>query len=83
MFALTGVDDFQFINLKCEAEKAISLREQYPAVQPGYHMSKIHWNSIMMDNSLPDSLVQQWIKDSYNLIVASLPKKDRLDLDII
>lgn len=79
MFALADVDYFESINLKCDPEKAIELREQFPAVQPGYHMNKSHWNTIVMDGSVPDALVREWILDSYDLIVASLPKKKRLE----
>jgi predicted DNA-binding protein (MmcQ/YjbR family) len=81
MFALTGVDTFDFINLKCDPEIAIQLREQYSAVLPGYHMHKSHWNSVAMDNSIADKLLQQWIVDSYMLIVNSLPKKERFEID--
>ena len=75
MFTITNVDDFAFINLKCDPEKAIELREQYPAVQPGYHMNKALWNSVFIDGSLSDPLICKWIDDSYDLIVESLPKK--------
>lgn len=77
LFALTDVDFFESINLKCEPDKAIELRERYPAVQPGYHMNKKHWNSIIMDNSIPDRLVKEWIEHSYQLVRASLPKSQR------
>ncbi|MFO7978024.1 MAG: MmcQ/YjbR family DNA-binding protein, partial [Bacteroidales bacterium] len=65
------------INLKCDPEKAIALREQYPAVLPGYHMSKKLWNTVMIDGSISDALLYEWTDDSYNLIVASLPRKVR------
>lgn len=77
MFALTHVDTFESINLKCDPEKAIALREQYPAVLPGYHMSKKLWNTVMIDGSICDALLYEWTDDSYNLIVASLPRKVR------
>ncbi|MFM2385477.1 MAG: hypothetical protein RL660_234 [Bacteroidota bacterium] len=79
MFALCDLPDFVSINLKCDPDKAIELREKYTAVQPGYHMSKVHWNTIEMDGSIKDALVQTWIIDSYKLVIASLPKKDRFD----
>ncbi|MDA3615544.1 MmcQ/YjbR family DNA-binding protein [Polluticaenibacter yanchengensis] len=81
MYALADVDSFESINVKCDPEKAIELREQYPAVIPGYHMSKKHWNTIIMDNSIPNSQVKQWILDSYNLVVNKLTKKDRAELE--
>lgn len=80
MFAATNVDDFKSINLKCAPEKAIELREQYPAVQPGYHMNKKHWNTIEMDGSISTKILQEWIRDSYDLVVAGLPKKVREEL---
>jgi predicted DNA-binding protein (MmcQ/YjbR family) len=77
MFCLTDIDTFEMINVKCDPDYAMELRERYPAVLPGYHMNKKHWNSLIMDGSLPESLVRQWVKDSYDLVVASLPKKHR------
>lgn len=73
MFALTDVETFASINLKCDPEVAVELREQYPSVQPGYHMNKKHWNTIVMDGSIPDRLVKEWIDSSYSL-VAPRPK---------
>jgi predicted DNA-binding protein (MmcQ/YjbR family) len=67
-------------NAKCEPEKAIELREQYDAVQPGYHMNKKHWNTVIIDGSIPAALIKEMIDDSYNLIVQSLPKKTREEL---
>jgi predicted DNA-binding protein (MmcQ/YjbR family) len=58
--------------------KAIELREQYAGiVVPGYHMNKKHWNTVSMQGNLPDDLIKGWIEDSYNLVVANLPKRDR------
>jgi len=77
MFALTSIEGPFRINLKCDPEKAIGLRAEYPAVTPGYHMSKVHWNTVEMDGSVSDDLVREWVDDSYNLIAASLKKADR------
>lgn len=77
MFALTDIEAFESINLKCEPEQAVLLREQFNAVQPGYHMSKKHWNTILMDGSVNDKLVRKWIDDSYNLVISGLSKKDQ------
>jgi predicted DNA-binding protein (MmcQ/YjbR family) len=74
VFALTSLQTFGSINLKCDPEIAIELRERYEAVLPGYHMNKKHWNTILMDGSLPDKLVQQWVDDSYNLVVKNLKR---------
>ncbi len=64
------------VNLKCDPEKAIRLREQYPAVQPGYHMNKAHWNTIPLD-LVSDQLIKEWTDHSYQLVVAKLPRKLR------
>lgn len=77
MFALTGVNEFKSINLKCDPEKAIQLREKYEAVIPGYHMNKKYWNTVNMDGSITEPLLKQWIDDSYNLVVEGLTKKDK------
>ncbi len=65
------------INLKCNPIKAMELREQYPAVFPGYHMNKLHWNTVMIDGSVPEKEINSWIDDSYELVVASLTKIKR------
>ncbi len=77
MFALTDVDLFTSVNLKCDPKEAALLREQHETVVPGYHMNKKHWNTVLMDGSLTDSLVMAWIDQSYDLVVAKLPKKDQ------
>lgn len=77
IFALAGLDDFTSINLKCDPELVTELRERYPAVQPGYHMNKKHWNTVMMDNSIPDSLLREWISHSFELVRKKAPKKSR------
>lgn len=77
MFALTNIELFESVNLKCEPGKAIELREKYPSVLPGYHMSKKHWNTIMMNDLLNDQLIFEWIDNSYNLVVDGLTKKER------
>lgn len=81
IFTITGVDPFESINLKCDPEKAVELREKYDSVIPGYHMNKVHWNTVLMDNSIPDQLIIQWIDDSYGLIVQSLSKKLKEELN--
>ena len=81
MFALTGLNRAFSINLKCDPEEAIRLRERYPAVSPGYHMSKKHWNTVLVDGSVEDPILYGWVDDSYDLIVASLPKKTREELN--
>ena len=75
MFTATHVDTFESINVKCDPEEAILLREKYECVQPGYHMNKKHWNTILMDGSVNDQLIKKWIDDSYNLVLEKLPRK--------
>ncbi len=77
IFALTDVDEFDSINLKCDPVKAATLRDLYPEVKPGYHMNKRHWNTIDPHGYLSDVLIKEWIKDSYDLVVESLPRKDQ------
>ncbi|MDA9563390.1 MmcQ/YjbR family DNA-binding protein [Flavobacteriales bacterium] len=81
MFALTGLDSTDFkINLKCNPERSITLRETYPAIAPGWHMNKKHWNTISVDGSLSSQMVIEFIDHSYNLVFESLPKKRKAEL---
>lgn len=81
MYALCSVDTFEFINLKCDPERALELRDLYPAIRPGYHMNKQQWNSVYADGTLPDDLVYDLTDHSYELIVAKLPKKLKAELN--
>jgi predicted DNA-binding protein (MmcQ/YjbR family) len=80
MFALCDVNTFESINVKCNPEKAVELRELFSSVLPGYHMNKKHWNTVLIDASIDDKLIYQWILDSYHLVIASLTKKQREEL---
>lgn len=80
MFALTNIEKFQSVNLKCDPEEAIRLRETHQAVSPGWHMNKKHWNTIQFDGSIDDDLIFEWIKHSYDCVVKSLPKKVQIEL---
>ena len=82
MFALADVDLFTSINLKCDPEEAIQLREQYEGITAGYHMSKKHWNTVVMDGSVPMNLIKKMIDDSYRLVASTLPKKEREKLGL-
>lgn len=82
MFTACDVDEFESINVKCEPEKALRLREEYPEVRPGYHMNKKHWNTVSMSGNLPDKLIREWIRDSYDLVVANLSRKKRAELGV-
>ena len=65
------------INLKCEPLHAEQLRQYYPAIRPGYHMNKRHWNTVRLDGSIPPEVFFSMLDDSYRLVVAGLPKKVR------
>lgn len=80
MFALTDLVDDLSINLKCDPEWAIELREKHPAILPGYHMNKNHWNTVKIDGSLSWSFICQLIDHSYNLVVNKLPRKIQIEL---
>ena len=80
MFALTDLEGDLSVNLKCDPEKVVGLREEYPAIKPGFHMNKKHWNTIEIDDSIPDSLVFRLTDHSYELIVNSLTKLKREQL---
>jgi len=68
IFALVNLYGDLSINLKCDPALAIELRERYSAVTAGYHMNKKHWNTVMLDGSVPDKEVFSWIDHSYSLI---------------
>lgn len=84
MFLLTGIEaqPTQF-NAKCNPEKAIDLRENFSCILPGYHMNKKHWNTIICDGSVSQNHIKEWIDDSYNLVVSSLTKKLKSELDLL
>lgn len=81
IFLLASLDAavLQF-NVKADPEQAIEWREQYAAVQPGYHMNKRHWNTVVVDGSIPARILRQMIDDSYRLVALSLPRKDQAGL---
>ncbi|WP_326994520.1 MmcQ/YjbR family DNA-binding protein [Chitinophaga sp. 212800010-3] len=77
VFALGGITEFSSINLKSDPDEAIELRERYEGVTPGYHMNKKHWNTVDLHAGISNRLIMEWIRKSYDLVVASLPKKER------
>ena len=64
-------------NLKCDPDRAVELRAEHGAILPGYHMNKRHWNTLVLDGSLPPALVRELCDHSWELVVAGLPKRDR------
>ncbi len=78
MFALVPIDSRPAsVNLKCDPHLAMHLRSMYEAVKPGYHMNKTHWNTVILDDSIPEDELHEMIDDSYNLVVKKLKKSDR------
>ncbi|MEZ7837857.1 MAG: MmcQ/YjbR family DNA-binding protein [Flavobacteriales bacterium] len=76
MFALFSLEKHPLqVNLKCDPEKAIDLRERYQSVIPGYHMNKKHWNTLVIDGELSKELVEELVDHSYELVVSKLSKK--------
>ena len=81
IFALASLDSIPLhINLKCDPETAIELREMYEAVIPGYHMNKKHWNTVILDGTIKAKELKEWIKNSYNLVVNGLSKSAKKKL---
>ncbi len=80
MFALTDIDLFKSINLKCDPEEAIELRERYEGITPGYHMNKRHWITVKTDGSVPSGLIYELTEKSYKLIIKKLPRMIRDNL---
>lgn len=79
MFALSSLSQWEkgepSVNLKCDPDRAQELRAQYDDIKPGYHMSKIHWNTIAVNKDVLDSLIKELIDHSYELVFKSLTKK--------
>jgi len=75
MFCLTDLEGNLAISVKNNPEKNIELREEYPAVKPGYHMNKKYWNTIDLNGTIPDDMIKNLIDESYDLVAMSLPRK--------
>ena len=81
MFALSALEGSPLsVSLKCEPALAEQLRATHPAIGPGYHLNKRHWNTVVLDGSLPDTMVLDMLEDSYDLVVAALPKATQREL---
>lgn len=84
MFALTNIDKLPYsVNLKCNPDIAIELREQYAAVKAGYHMSKKHWNTITISEDMSTQELKKWIDHSYDLVIKSMTKKKQKELGLL
>ena len=81
MFALAALDEIPITaNLKCDPDLALELRDRYQQVQPGYHMNKKHWNTVLIDSGIPESEIRMMVDHSYDLVVKSLTKAQRATL---
>ena len=81
MFALVNVNEPPYsVNLKCDPERAVELRAEYEGVKPGYHMNKVHWNTVDLAGDVPGPLLRELISHSWDLVVASMPKKHQARL---
>ena len=87
MFALSSLSDWEkgmpSLNLKCNPERAEELRAEYEAINPGYHMSKIHWNTVNFNSDVSDKMMRELINDSYELVFKSLTKKIQTEISEI
>lgn len=71
-----------WMNLKCEPQEAIMLRDIFPSVIPGYHMNKVHWNTIILDGSIPQGEIERMIDNSFQLVVSNMTKKEQASIII-
>jgi len=81
MFALAPLETGRSVNLKCDPERSEELRAEWEEIQPGFHMSKKHWNTVSLTGRLTDSMIRELIDHSYELVVKGLKKADRLALE--
>lgn len=76
-FCFVNIDVFDFCNLKCRPEQTEDLRDKYEGIRPGYHMNKRHWISVYFDSDVPDERIKELVKQSYEIVMASLSKKEK------
>ncbi len=82
-FCFVNIDLFDFCNIKCPPERIEELQERYEGIRPGYHMNKKHWISVSFDRDVPDETIRALVRQSYDLVAASLSKKEREALQTI
>ncbi len=80
MFVYAGMEGFSRFNVKCDPDLAVELRGRYPEITPGFHSNKLHWNTIRVDGDLTDAFMKEQIRNSYDLVVAGLPRKLKEEL---
>lgn len=81
MYAILPIEEPTRVSLKCDPDFAEVLRENYDAVEPGYHLNKRHWNTVTVDGSIPNEEIEEMIDESYKLVVAKMTKKDQKRID--
>ncbi|KIX20800.1 MmcQ-like protein [Flavobacterium sp. 316] len=85
MFCLTSLKNWEAgnpsLNLKCDPERALELRAEYEGIKPGYHMSKVHWNTVFFNSDVSNKMMIELINHSYELVFASLTKKNREEIE--
>ena len=79
-FCFVNIDRFDFCNIRCETARIPGLRSEYESVRPGYHMNKQHWISVCFDSDVPDNVIRDLVRRSYESVVASLPRRIRMEL---
>jgi predicted DNA-binding protein (MmcQ/YjbR family) len=82
IFAIIDIESFDYANLKCDPERSIELREQYPGITPGFHMNKKWWNSVSVRGNVPDPLILELVRHSYDLVYSSLPRKIQSEFNL-
>lgn len=80
MFAYAGMGNFRWFSVKCDPDLAVELRERHPEVAPGYHSSKVHWNTVSVGGDLTDDFLREQILNSYRLVTAGLTKAKKEEL---
>lgn len=82
-FCFVNVDVFDFCNIKCNSDQIVDLQERFEGITPGYHMNKKHWISVYFNKDVPDKMIKELVRQSYDIVVASLSKKEKEALQTI
>lgn len=83
MFLLIALDYSDFVNMKCDPDRAVELRESYVGISPGWHMNKRHWNSVYFRSDVDDDLFLELVRHSYNCVIASLSKRLQSEYEML
>lgn len=82
LFSILPLNDGDRANLKCDPHRALELRATFSGIVPGYHMNKVHWNTVCFNADVSDEIIRELIHHSYDLVVSNLPKKTRIQLGL-